>query len=363
MTSPIDSLDGLWGWDANFVGKELCGRDLKHYSGNKGVPQTLVCHDMMGGYLPEESVDGCEVVDGIKPYILMHWWYVDIFTYFSHHFISIPPVGWISQAHDHGVLVLGTFITEGDRGADRCKAIFKNATTVRKTVEKMVKLATVYNFDGWLINIENKIEAENLPMLELFLATLTTRMHIRMGERSRVIWYDAVTVEGKLRWQDQLNDLNKLWFDVTDGIFLNYTWRPHELKESQEIAGSRCHEVFVGVDCFGRGNYGWNCYKAFAHARAANLSVAMFAPGWIAEQFQQSDLIPNSMNYEIKILELGKIMHSSYITLNQIPESLNKFFQFYNMLEAGTQPYYLESNAFPHASRPALVLPDTGNYK
>lgn len=54
MTSPIDSLDGLWGWDANFVGKELCGRDLKHYSGNKGVPQTLVCHDMMGGYLPEE---------------------------------------------------------------------------------------------------------------------------------------------------------------------------------------------------------------------------------------------------------------------------------------------------------------------
>lgn len=68
----------------------------------------MLCDDLLCAF----SVDGCEVVDGIKPYILMHWWYVDIFTYFSHHFISIPPVGWISQAHDHGVLVLGSSILE-----------------------------------------------------------------------------------------------------------------------------------------------------------------------------------------------------------------------------------------------------------
>lgn len=40
-----------------------------------------------------------------------------------------------------------------------------------------------------------------------------------------VIWYDAVTVEGRLQWQDSLTELNAPFFDACDGIFVNYTWR------------------------------------------------------------------------------------------------------------------------------------------
>ena len=42
------------------------------------------------------------------------------------------------------------------------------------------------------------------------------------------IWlhrYDSVTVHGDLDWQDQLNDKNKPFFDICDGIFVNYTWK------------------------------------------------------------------------------------------------------------------------------------------
>jgi hypothetical protein len=37
--------------------------------------------------------------------------------------------------------------------------------------------------------------------------------------------YDAVTVNGKLGWQDKLNKYNKPFFDLCDGIFVNYTWK------------------------------------------------------------------------------------------------------------------------------------------
>lgn len=36
--------------------------------------------------------------------------------------------------------------------------------------------------------------------------------------------YDSVTIGGELNWQDQLNEYNKPFFDICDGIFVNYTW-------------------------------------------------------------------------------------------------------------------------------------------
>lgn len=49
-------------------------------------------------------------------YTLRHWELVDIFVYFSHHRITIPPPCWTNAAHRNGVKVLGTFITEWDDG-------------------------------------------------------------------------------------------------------------------------------------------------------------------------------------------------------------------------------------------------------
>ena len=37
--------------------------------------------------------------------------------------------------------------------------------------------------------------------------------------------YDSVTLDGKLNWQDQVNEHNKPFFDICDGIFVNYTWK------------------------------------------------------------------------------------------------------------------------------------------
>lgn len=42
-----------------------------------------------------------------SPYTFYHWQYIDIFVYFSHHLVTVPPVGWTNAAHRHGVRVLG----------------------------------------------------------------------------------------------------------------------------------------------------------------------------------------------------------------------------------------------------------------
>jgi hypothetical protein len=126
--------------------------------------------------------------------------------------------------------------------------------------------------------------------------------------------YDAVTVEGQLQWQDTLNELNKPFYDACDGIFVNYTWKEASTRiELATVAASSASEatrpktradIFFGCDVFGRNTFGggkWNCSAAYRHLCSADASsdsalatgaahedvysMALFAPGWLMEEF------------------------------------------------------------------------------
>ena len=47
-----------------------------------------------------------------------------------------------------------------------------------------------------------------LPTLRYLVRRLTEQMHEAIPH-SRVIWYDSVTRDGALKWQDQLNEQNE----------------------------------------------------------------------------------------------------------------------------------------------------------
>lgn len=52
----------------------------------------------------------CRFIQGSatrNPYVFYHWRYIDIFVYFSHHTVTIPPVVWTNAAHRNSVPVLG----------------------------------------------------------------------------------------------------------------------------------------------------------------------------------------------------------------------------------------------------------------
>ena len=166
-----------------------------------------------------------------EPYAFIHWPKIDIFVYFSHHFLTIPPIGWIEASHKNGVSILGTIITEVDEGAKICNAIFSSSENTKFFIKQCVEIALHVGFDGWLLNIENVIEKDHIEDLKQLVQELTKAMH-EANSKSKVLWYDSVTIEGKLEWQNALNDLNAPYFDACDGIFLNYTWTEEKLGNS-----------------------------------------------------------------------------------------------------------------------------------
>ena len=81
-------------------------------------PRLLVCHDMAGGYGADAPVQGCADCGAFR---LLHWHAVDVFVYFSHHLVTLPPPGWVAAGHCHGVPVRcgGRFLKLG-QGAGVC---------------------------------------------------------------------------------------------------------------------------------------------------------------------------------------------------------------------------------------------------
>lgn len=83
-----------------------------HYPFNKAsVPlksvlpnrrRLLVCHDMAGGYLDDKWVQGGT---NSEAYGIWHWYLMDVFVYFSHTLVTLPPPCWTNTAHRHGVKV------------------------------------------------------------------------------------------------------------------------------------------------------------------------------------------------------------------------------------------------------------------
>lgn len=207
----------------------------------------LFCHDYKGGYNELEYE---------RDYTVQHWNLIDTFIYFSHHLVSLPPPGYIRTAHRHSTKILGTIIFEHQEGTRAIAQLTRSLTYA----DRLVDLAIERGFEGYLVNVEVELlGAEHARELMRWVHYLTTQIEERVpgGE---VIWYDAVTSEGKLRWQNQLNALNLPFFKVSSAIFLNYGWDPvsypsNSIGAADAISRARS-DVYVGIDIWGRGQFG-----------------------------------------------------------------------------------------------------------
>lgn len=196
--------------------------------------------------------------------------------------MTIPPVGWINAGHRHGVPVLGTFITEWELGAEYCRYLFGTQAAAELTAVRLAAVARSYGFDGWVVNIENDLDPDHVPNVICFLRLLRGLLR-SANASSEVVWYDAVTKDGSLKWQNTLNDMNRPFFEAATSLWINYTWKESTPQEVRAQAGERCHDVFMGIDVFGRGTYGGGghtCDVALAAAKKEGLSAALFAIGW-----------------------------------------------------------------------------------
>ncbi|CAG9584304.1 unnamed protein product [Danaus chrysippus] len=256
------------------------------------LPKTLVCHDMANGYHDDSFIDG---TGNYTAYSFYNWGGIDIFCYFSHHFITIPPLGWINVAHAHGVQVIvvvyckGTVITEWADGVAMWERLLSSESQWQDFASMLVAIAKTLKFDGWLLNIENKVSDPR--SLVQFVGHLHTALHQELPH-ALLLWYDSVTVDGHLNWQNALNEKNRAFFDVTDGLFTNYSWGVSDVSASVLEAGDRLTDLYIGIDVWGRNFYGggqFNTQQAVQVAFHQGCSLAIFAPAWTHEALSNDE--------------------------------------------------------------------------
>lgn len=256
-------------------------------------PRLLVCHDFKGGYPMWEAQAAGVFGDDCPPDSQMwrfnHWAYVDVFVYFSHSRVTIPPVGYIHAGHRHGSLVLGTFIFEHDEGAEDLGKVLTNFKSRAKAANQLASIAKFHGFDGWLLNVEVTLQAGSIAASDLaaFVGDLTRATRKALGPVSEVIWYDSVTRDGSLTWQNELNENNEQFFKTAGAILTNYHWDRNAPVRSAVKAGTRRTDVFTGIDVYGRNTFGGGGFHTHIALRAikqGGTSAAIFAPAWTVEK-------------------------------------------------------------------------------
>lgn len=65
--------------------------------------------------------------------------------------------------------MLGTVITEWDEGAALCEQLFGTPEASEKAAGQLTSIAAHHGFDGWLLNIENKLSDAAIPNLLHFI--------------------------------------------------------------------------------------------------------------------------------------------------------------------------------------------------
>ncbi|KAJ7886164.1 glycosyl hydrolase family 85-domain-containing protein [Mycena olivaceomarginata] len=280
-------------------------RPLSPHSSGK----LLVCHDYKGGYTETPFSLG---------YTFNFWSAADVFIYFSHHRVTVPPPGWITAAHRQGVKMLGTLIFEGN-GEDDCLRLLVGRLPKSKTgparqstefrslplsphyARLLAEVAHQRGFDGYLLNFECPLRGgiEQTRAVSAWMTLLVDELKSKIGSHAEVVWYDSVVVTGQLAWQDRLNSFNLPFFLSSTSFFTNYTWGPSYTAKTVEYflslnptaAPKTPRDIYMGIDVFGRGSHGgggFGAYKALDHITPAGLSTAFFAPGWSWESTQDA---------------------------------------------------------------------------
>ena len=225
---------------------------------NKSQRMVIACHDT--------DVEEDKLIFGNKNHQFLfkfnNWHNIDIFIFFGHYAVVIPPPAYIRVAHMNGVKILGTIVCEGNRGADEIKNILSGAfvegtsqTSIKRYGDQLAQIAKDFGFDGYLLNIECQISQQQMPQLYQFIQYLRAKLK-EHNKNSLLLWYDSVTHSGALRWQSCLNQNNSNFFNITDGFFTDYHWGPVNLSLSTQCAQNRSFNVFFGNDVYGRGTYG-----------------------------------------------------------------------------------------------------------
>ncbi|THU86762.1 hypothetical protein K435DRAFT_867947 [Dendrothele bispora CBS 962.96] len=222
-------------------------------------------------------------------YTFYYWHSCDVFIYFSHHRVTVPPPGWTTAAHRQGVkmLAITTRIFEHDEAKSDCLRLLvgqlpKSPTSPASPIQfsptsslslplsphyarLLAQLAAQRGFDGYLLNFE-------CPLLQGGV------------EQTRVLaaWITLLKKELRDKWRPTYPNLTAQYFlSLSSALTANKTLR----------------DINMGIDVWGRGLHGAGSFRSFRSYRALQhispsslgLSVAIFGHAWTWESEHDRD--------------------------------------------------------------------------
>lgn len=273
---------------------------------DRGRSQISVCHDFKGGYqLGQDLYPIGEYGDKLTvPYSLRFPELVDSFIYFSHHCVSVPPVGWSNYLHRYNIPVLGTLIFEQSWTSGELFSCDSEGTFV--FVKLLTKLCNIFKFEGYIINFETCFQSESkLAMQFLKALTNSVELNVHCGQ---IIWYDSyIPSSNKVIYQNEVNALNWEAYNNSTTFMTNYMWNVDKLTNSLENVGKigMRSKVTIGIDVWGRSMQvcGDGCTSdiALQHIKYFGTNAMLFAPAWTYEKNGASSFIENDNKFWSKI--------------------------------------------------------------
>ncbi|GEM_PF-2568942 len=165
----------------------------------------------------------------------------------------IPPADFVDAAHRNGVPV---YALMGQGNSSQWNYLFAQGPDGNYIMaDKMIDICEYYGFDGYFINFETSCTSAQAAMLRdlmIYFHEAARARHLNLF----IHWYDAVTENGKLSYQNALTSANDWFFQygdnlVSDQMFLNYWYSADNLTNSRTLArdlGRSEFDLYAGVE-------------------------------------------------------------------------------------------------------------------
>lgn len=256
--------------------------------------------------------------------VFSYWQYIDQLVYWggsSGEGIIVPPSpDVIDSAHKNGVPVLGTIFFPQTAHGGKIEWLETFLTKDDKgefpIVDKMIEVAEVYGFDGWFINQETDTEVTSFDEVKNgkkteekekkeeglrkehadLMQELIKEFKNKSKDKLDIMWYDSMTSDGKMDWQNALTDKNKDYMvdanmePLSDSMFLNFWWNTEELAKKELLKSSNekakelkidPYDLYAGIDVQENGYMtpvNWNLFTD--DKGSPYTSLGLYVPSW-----------------------------------------------------------------------------------
>lgn len=234
-----------------------------------------------------------------------YWQYIDKMVYWggsAGEGLIVPPSPDVTNAaHTNGVPILGTVFFPPIDFSGKMEwldsFLVQDEDDRFPMVDKLIEVAELYGFDGWFINQETQgtdeepLTKEHADLMLAFIKEFKEKSDNEL----EVMYYDAMTVDGEVAWQNALNEENAAYLidddeALADSMFLNFWWTNDDLvdeellkssNEKAEEIGFDPYKLYAGVDVQENGfstPIRWDLFEKSANETYT--SLGLYAADW-----------------------------------------------------------------------------------